>query len=151
LIASIERCNKMSSCILATRHRLDRKLSADTLNVRPIGTPSRRAFAASMSTAALDAWGWRIPFLLGLVVGIAGLASSFSDCVRCLSAVIRRERRGTDTPQIQGHQSGNQSVCAQWCFRSHQAAPGNGEPEYRIKSANEPHERVARESELIKA
>jgi MHS family proline/betaine transporter-like MFS transporter len=29
-------------------------------------------FAASMSTAALDAWGWRIPFLLGLVVGIAG-------------------------------------------------------------------------------
>ena len=29
--------------------------------------------------------------------------------------------------------------------------PGDNEPEYRIKSANEPHERVARESELIKA
>ena len=29
--------------------------------------------------------------------------------------------------------------------------PGSGEPEYRIKSANEPHERVASESELIKA
>jgi hypothetical protein len=29
--------------------------------------------------------------------------------------------------------------------------PGNGEPEYRIKSANEPHERVVRESELTKA
>ena len=29
--------------------------------------------------------------------------------------------------------------------------PGNGEPEYRIKNANELHERVARESELIKA
>ena len=29
--------------------------------------------------------------------------------------------------------------------------PGDGEHEYRIKSANEPHERVARESELIKA
>ena len=29
--------------------------------------------------------------------------------------------------------------------------PGNGEREYRIKSANAPHERVARESELIKA
>src|SRR3984893_12565487 len=28
--------------------------------------------------------------------------------------------------------------------------PGNGEHEYRIKSANEPHERVARESELTK-
>ena len=27
--------------------------------------------------------------------------------------------------------------------------PGNGEREYRIKSANEPHERVVRESELI--
>jgi hypothetical protein len=26
--------------------------------------------------------------------------------------------------------------------------PGDNEPEYRIKSANEPHERVARESEL---
>jgi hypothetical protein len=30
--------------------------------------------------------------------------------------------------------------------------PNNGgEPEYRIKSASEPHERVARESELTKA
>jgi hypothetical protein len=30
--------------------------------------------------------------------------------------------------------------------------PDNGaEPEYRIKSANEPYERVARESELTKA
>jgi hypothetical protein len=28
---------------------------------------------------------------------------------------------------------------------------GVNEPEYRIKSANEPHERVARESEIIKA
>jgi hypothetical protein len=29
--------------------------------------------------------------------------------------------------------------------------PGVNEPEYRIKSANEPHERAARESELVKA
>jgi hypothetical protein len=29
--------------------------------------------------------------------------------------------------------------------------PGSSEPEYRINSANEPHERVVRESELIKA
>jgi hypothetical protein len=29
--------------------------------------------------------------------------------------------------------------------------PGNGECEYRIKSLNEPHERVARESELTKS
>jgi hypothetical protein len=29
--------------------------------------------------------------------------------------------------------------------------PGSSELEYRIKSANEPYERVARESELIKA
>jgi hypothetical protein len=29
--------------------------------------------------------------------------------------------------------------------------PGISEPEYRIKSANEEHERAARESELIKA
>jgi hypothetical protein len=29
--------------------------------------------------------------------------------------------------------------------------PGASEPEYRVRSANEPHERVALESELIKA
>jgi hypothetical protein len=29
--------------------------------------------------------------------------------------------------------------------------PSDGEYEYRIKSTNEPHERVARESELTKA
>jgi hypothetical protein len=29
--------------------------------------------------------------------------------------------------------------------------PGSGDPEYRIKSANEPHQRAARESELNKA
>src|SRR5262245_8658850 len=36
------------------------------------GSAVGAGFAASMSDAALDAWGWRIPFLLGLVVGIAG-------------------------------------------------------------------------------
>ena len=37
-----------------------------------LGSAVGTAFAASMSTAALDAWGWRIPFLLGLVVEVAG-------------------------------------------------------------------------------
>jgi MHS family proline/betaine transporter-like MFS transporter len=37
-----------------------------------LGSAVGAAFAASMSTTTLDAWGWRIPFLLGLVVGIAG-------------------------------------------------------------------------------
>ena len=37
-----------------------------------LGSAVGAAFAASMSAAALDAWGSRIPFLLGLVVGIAG-------------------------------------------------------------------------------
>jgi MHS family proline/betaine transporter-like MFS transporter len=37
-----------------------------------LGSAVGAGFAASMSTAALDAWGWRIPFLLGAVVGIAG-------------------------------------------------------------------------------
>src|SRR5262245_58136307 len=37
-----------------------------------LGSAVGAGFAASMSSAALDAWGWRIPFLLGLVVGIAG-------------------------------------------------------------------------------
>jgi MFS transporter, MHS family, proline/betaine transporter len=41
---------------------------AGTLSGSAVGA----GFAASMSDAALDAWGWRIPFLLGLVVGIAG-------------------------------------------------------------------------------
>src|SRR5215470_3244045 len=37
-----------------------------------LGSAVGAAFAASMSEAALADWGWRIPFLLGLVVGIAG-------------------------------------------------------------------------------
>jgi MHS family proline/betaine transporter-like MFS transporter len=37
-----------------------------------LGSAVGAGFAASMSDVALDAWGWRIPFLLGLVVGIAG-------------------------------------------------------------------------------
>jgi MFS transporter, MHS family, proline/betaine transporter len=37
-----------------------------------LGSAIGAAFAASMSPAALADWGWRIPFLLGLVVGIAG-------------------------------------------------------------------------------
>jgi MHS family proline/betaine transporter-like MFS transporter len=37
-----------------------------------LGSAVGAIFAGSMSTAALDAWGWRIPFLLGLMVGIAG-------------------------------------------------------------------------------
>jgi MFS transporter, MHS family, proline/betaine transporter len=37
-----------------------------------LGSAVGAAFAASMSTAALVSWGWRLPFLLGLLVGIAG-------------------------------------------------------------------------------
>src|SRR5499427_5026561 len=37
-----------------------------------LGSAVGAALAATMSTARLDEWGWRIPFLLGLVVGIAG-------------------------------------------------------------------------------
>jgi len=70
--------------------------------------------------------------------------------------LVRPGRRGTDAPQIQGrryrcHQADNQPVRAGGVFEVTKQLPGNGEPEYRIKSANEPHERVARESELIKA
>jgi MFS transporter, MHS family, proline/betaine transporter len=37
-----------------------------------LGSAVGAGFAAAMSTAALESWGWRIPFLLGLLVGIAG-------------------------------------------------------------------------------
>jgi MHS family proline/betaine transporter-like MFS transporter len=37
-----------------------------------LGSAVGASFASTMSSAALEAWGWRIPFLLGLVVGIAG-------------------------------------------------------------------------------
>jgi MFS transporter, MHS family, proline/betaine transporter len=37
-----------------------------------LGSAIGAGFAASMSAAALEEWGWRIPFLLGLVVAIAG-------------------------------------------------------------------------------
>jgi MFS transporter, MHS family, proline/betaine transporter len=37
-----------------------------------LGSAVGATFAANMSAAALDAWGWRIPFLLGLVIGVGG-------------------------------------------------------------------------------
>jgi MHS family proline/betaine transporter-like MFS transporter len=37
-----------------------------------LGSAVGAGFAASMSETALEAWGWRIPFVLGLAVGIAG-------------------------------------------------------------------------------
>ena len=37
-----------------------------------LGSAVGAGFAATMSTASLESWGWRVPFLLGVVVGIAG-------------------------------------------------------------------------------
>ncbi len=37
-----------------------------------LGSAVGAGFAATMSAEALAAWGWRVPFLLGAVVGIAG-------------------------------------------------------------------------------
>ena len=37
-----------------------------------LGSATGAILAQSMPAATLDAWGWRIPFLLGLLVGIAG-------------------------------------------------------------------------------
>jgi MFS transporter, MHS family, proline/betaine transporter len=37
-----------------------------------LGSAVGAAFTANMSAATLQAWGWRIPFLLGLVVGLGG-------------------------------------------------------------------------------
>ncbi len=37
-----------------------------------LGSGVGAAIAAMMTTEALDAWGWRTPFLLGLVVGVVG-------------------------------------------------------------------------------
>ncbi len=36
------------------------------------GSATGAALASVMSEAALESWGWRIPFMLGLVVGLAG-------------------------------------------------------------------------------
>ena len=38
-----------------------------------LGSASGALLASVLPPAALESWGWRIPFLLGLVVGIAGL------------------------------------------------------------------------------
>jgi len=37
-----------------------------------LGSAVGAGFAASMSEQTLETWGWRVPFLFGLVVGIAG-------------------------------------------------------------------------------
>ena len=39
-----------------------------------LGSATGAALAGLMSEQALEAWGWRIPFLIGLVVGLAGFA-----------------------------------------------------------------------------
>lgn len=38
-----------------------------------LGSATGAALAASMSPESLDSWGWRIPFLFGLVIGLVGL------------------------------------------------------------------------------
>ena len=37
-----------------------------------LGSGIGAAIAATMTTETLEAWGWRIPFLLGIIIGIAG-------------------------------------------------------------------------------
>jgi MHS family proline/betaine transporter-like MFS transporter len=39
-----------------------------------LGSATGALLASVMSPEALDAWGWRIPFLMGLLVGLAGFA-----------------------------------------------------------------------------
>ena len=38
-----------------------------------LGSAIAAGFASAMSAQALDSWGWRIPFLLGLAVGLVGV------------------------------------------------------------------------------
>ena len=45
--------------------------AGDTLGIL-LGSATGAVLSAAMSTADLDSWGWRVPFLLGLVVGGAG-------------------------------------------------------------------------------
>ena len=55
-----------------------------------LGSAVGAAFTANLSAAALQAWGWRIPFLFGLVVGIGGyvLRQQMVETI----AIERRER-----------------------------------------------------------
>jgi len=55
-----------------------------------LGSAVGAAFTANLSAAALQAWGWRIPFLLGLVVGLGGymVRRHMSETI----ATLRRER-----------------------------------------------------------
>src|SRR6476469_1475680 len=48
-----------------------------------LGSAVGAGFAAMMPTAALESWGWRIPFLLGLVVGIAATSCAGTCSIRC--------------------------------------------------------------------
>ncbi|MGE0037965.1 MAG: MFS transporter [Xanthobacteraceae bacterium] len=56
--------------------------------------------AAAMSTEVLDAWGWRIPFLLGIVIGIAGflLRRHVAD-----DAAVARAKRSPFLETMQHH------------------------------------------------
>jgi MHS family proline/betaine transporter-like MFS transporter len=65
-----------------------------------LGSAVGAAFAASMSDAALASWGWRLPFLLGLVVGFAGylLRAHMSE-----AAPLARGRRAPIVETLNDH------------------------------------------------
>jgi MHS family proline/betaine transporter-like MFS transporter len=52
-----------------------------------LGSASGAALAAALPADALEAWGWRVPFLLGLVVGLAGV-------------ILRRRLQETPPPAV---------------------------------------------------
>jgi MHS family proline/betaine transporter-like MFS transporter len=66
-----------------------------------LGSATGAVLASAMSQAQLEAWGWRIPFLLGLVVGVAGYflrrhiqeAPPASDARSPLAETLRRHGR----------------------------------------------------------
>ena len=56
-----------------------------------LGSASGAVLASMMSPAALEAWGWRIPFLVGLLVGLAGfvLRRQIQEELKARTAVVR--------------------------------------------------------------
>jgi MHS family proline/betaine transporter-like MFS transporter len=65
-----------------------------------LGSATGTVLAASMSIAALADWGWRLPFLFGLLVGLVGLAlrrgledmpAAAADSELAMATAVRRE------------------------------------------------------------
>jgi hypothetical protein len=117
-------------------------------------TPPAASWWFSSTVEEFTPQTWKPPLLFAVARAIAA-AKTTDDC----SIVMQQIRIAGDSMLHKFHvgetvtvsPSRNRNVPGGACVVTKHLPDNDDEPEYRIRSANEPYERVARESELTKA